>query len=326
MRRFLAQMLKIEHKITLISGGGGRTTHGIKSSQLCDLQSPANEPHSSHSNAKHSSRPHTSHTPLTPNFLTPQQAKEIIQSQKSQIKHTPRNLEEQAISLVGKDIYEKLIKGYTQKQWGKPCADLPPSIIRRIPVRFIYDNNYFSDPYQGIPKGGYTPIFEKLLSRCEVELNTDFLSDKEYFHKIAKKIIFTGAIDSYFDYAFGALEYRSLRFEERILECENYQGVAVMNFTDIETPYTRIIEHKHFEFVQSPSTILSIEFPQDWDINKEPFYPINDEKNAALYAKYKALSQKQSNIIFGGRLGAYQYFDMDKIISEALNLAKKELQ
>nr|WP_232219088.1 UDP-galactopyranose mutase [Helicobacter macacae] len=218
------------------------------------------------------------------------------------------------------------MKGYTQKQWGKACVDLPPSIIRRIPVRFIYDNNYFSDPYQGIPKGGYTPIFEKLLAHCEVELNTDFLSDKEYFHKIAKKIIFTGAIDSYFDYAFGALEYRSLRFEERILECENYQGVAVMNFTDLEIPYTRIIEHKHFEFVDSPSTILSIEFPLSWDISKEPFYPINDEKNAALYAKYKALSQKQSNIIFGGRLGAYQYFDMDKIISEALSLAKKELQ
>ncbi len=296
--------------------------HKIKPTRLWGGESTSD----SLTHSSNESKAHKTQTPLTPNFLTPQKAKKIIQSQKSAIKHTPRNLEEQAISLVGKDIYEKLIKGYTQKQWGKACVDLPPSIIRRIPVRFIYDNNYFSDPYQGIPKGGYTAIFEKLLAHCEVELNTDFLSDKAHFHKIAKKIIFTGAIDSYFDYAFGALEYRSLRFEERILECENYQGVAVMNFTDYETPYTRIIEHKHFEFVESPSTILSIEFPLSWDISKEPFYPINDEKNAALYAKYKALAQKQSNIIFGGRLGAYQYFDMDKIIIEALNLVKKELQ
>ena len=305
-------------------GGGNRAQN--KNTRDCLTLCHSERSEESKKSNNSSQTPYISNTPLTPNFLTPQRAKEIIESQKSKITHTPRNLEEQAISLVGQDIYEKLIKGYTQKQWGKACADLPPSIIRRIPVRFIYDNNYFSDPYQGIPKGGYTPIFEKLLAHCEVELNTDFLSDKEYFHKIAKKIIFTGAIDSYFDYAFGALEYRSLRFEERILECENYQGVAVMNFTDLETPYTRIIEHKHFEFVDSPSTILSVEFPQDWDINKEPFYPINDEKNAQLYAKYKALAQKQSNIIFGGRLGAYQYFDMDKIISEALNLAKKELQ
>lgn len=308
---------------TLLGGGENHSRHKNSYDCLTLCLSERSE-----ESKKHDSKTpqNSSHTPLTPNFLTPQQAKDIIESQKAKITHTPRNLEEQAISLVGNDIYEKLIKGYTQKQWGKPCADLPPSIIRRIPVRFIYDNNYFSDPYQGIPKGGYTPIFEKLLAHCEVELNTDFLSDREYFHKIAKKIIFTGAIDSYFDYAFGALEYRSLHFEERILECENYQGVAVMNFTDYETPYTRIIEHKHFEFVQSPSTILSIEFPLTWDISKEPFYPINDEKNAALYAKYKALAQKHSNIIFGGRLGAYQYFDMDKIIAEALSLAKKELQ
>ena len=265
-------------------------------------------------------------TPLTPNFLTPTLAKQIIDSQKSAIKHTPRNLEEQAISLVGKDIYEKLIKGYTQKQWGKPCDELPADIIRRIPVRFSYDNNYFSDPYQGIPKGGYTQIFEKLLQNCEVWLNTDFLSDRAQLSKIAKKIIFTGAIDSYFDYIYGALEYRSLRFEERILECENYQGVAVMNFTDIETPYTRIIEHKHFEFIASPRTILSIEYPQNWDINKEPFYPINDAKNNALYEKYKALADKESNLIFGGRLGAYQYYDMDKVIASALNLAQMELK
>ena len=192
-------------------------------------------------------------------------------------------------------------------------------------MRFTYDNNYFSDPYQGIPKGGYTPIFEKMLSNCEVRLNTDFFSDRAQLSKIAKKIIFTGVIDSYFDYIYGALEYRSLRFETRILECENYQGVAVMNFTDIDTPYTRIIEHKHFEFIDSPRTILSIEFPQNWDINKEPFYPINDAKNTALYAKYKALADKESNLIFGGRLGSYQYYDMDKVIAEALKLAKNEL-
>ena len=262
---------------------------------------------------------------LTPNFLTPTKAKQIIDSQKSAIKHTPRNLEEQAISLVGKDIYEKLIKGYTQKQWGKPCDELPADIIRRIPVRFIYDNNYFSDPYQGIPKGGYTQMFEKMLANCEVRLNTDFFSDKERLSKIAKKIIFTGAIDSYFDYIYGALEYRSLRFEEQILECENYQGVAVMNFTDSEIPYTRIIEHKHFEFVESPRTILSVEFPQSWDKNKEPFYPINDAKNTVLYEKYKALAQKTPNLIFGGRLGTYQYYDMQDVIIEALNLATKEL-
>ncbi|MGX3043789.1 UDP-galactopyranose/dTDP-fucopyranose mutase family protein [Helicobacter sp. T3_23-1056] len=265
-------------------------------------------------------------TPLTPNFLTPTLAKQIIDSQKSAIKHTPRNLEEQAISLVGKDIYEKLIKGYTQKQWGKPCTKLPADIIRRIPVRFSYDNNYFSDPYQGIPKGGYTQIFEKLLQNCEVWLNTDFLSDRARLSKIAKKIIFTGAIDSYFDYIYGALEYRSLRFEERILECENYQGVAVMNFTDSQTPYTRIIEHKHFEFITSPRTILSIEYPQNWDIEKEPFYPINDSKNNALYEKYKALADKEKNLIFGGRLGGYKYYDMDKVIESALNLVERELK
>ena len=262
---------------------------------------------------------------MHPNFLTPQQAKDIINAQKSAIKHTPKNLEEQAISLVGKDIYEKLIKGYTQKQWGKPCDKLPADIIRRIPVRFIYDNNYFSDPFQGIPKGGYTQIFEKLLENCEVRLNTDFFSDKAGLSKIAKKIIFTGPIDSYFDYIYGALEYRSLRFEEQILDCENYQGVAVMNFTDIETPYTRIIEHKHFEFVESPRTIISVELPQSWDKNKEPFYPINDAKNTDLYTKYKALADKEPNLIFGGRLGAYQYYDMDKIIAEALQLVQSEL-
>ena len=192
-------------------------------------------------------------------------------------------------------------------------------------MRFTYNNNYFSDPFQGIPKGGYTQIFEKLLANCEVRLNTDFLADRANLSKIAKKIIFTGPIDSYFDYAFGALEYRSLRFETRLIECENYQGVAVMNFTDSKTPYTRIIEHKHFEFIASPRTIISIEFPQDWDIEKEPFYPINDAKNNALYEKYKALADKEPNLIFGGRLGSYKYYDMDKVIAEALKLARMEL-
>lgn len=191
-------------------------------------------------------------------------------------------------------------------------------------MRFTYDDNYFSDPFQGIPKGGYTQIFEKMLKSCEVWLNTYFLSDRGNLSKIAKKILFTGAIDSYFDYAFGALEYRSLRFEEHLLECENYQGVAVMNFTDSKTPYTRIIEHKHFEFITSPRSIISVEFPQDWDIQKEPFYPINDAKNNALYEKYKALAQNTPNLIFGGRLGVYQYYDMQDVIIASLDLVASE--
>ncbi|MBX7491572.1 UDP-galactopyranose mutase [Helicobacter turcicus] len=260
---------------------------------------------------------------------TPKEAQEIIQSQKKaaldSLKGAPRNLEEHAIALVGVDVYEKFIKGYTKKQWGRDCKDLPASIIKRIPVRFIYDNNYFNDPYQGIPKGGYTPIFEKLLKNCEVLLNTDFLTNKKELSKKAKKILFTGTIDAYFDYVLGTLEYRSLQFEEELLECANYQGVAVVNFTDAETPYTRIIEHKHFEFGTQKNTIISKEYPQNWDKTKEPYYPINDTKNQALYAKYQDLAKEEKNLIFGGRLGEYRYYDMQDVIKAALELVKREL-
>ncbi|WP_273213753.1 UDP-galactopyranose mutase [Helicobacter rodentium] len=221
-------------------------------------------------------------------------------------------------------MYEKFIKGYTQKQWGRDCKDLPASIIRRIPVRLTYDNNYFNDPYQGIPKGGYTLIFEKLLSQCEVHLNTDFLAHKDTFKDKAKKILFTGTIDSYFDYQLGTLEYRSLRFEHETLETPNYQGVAVVNFTDFETPYTRIIEHKHFEFGTQEKTIISKEYPQNWDKDKEPYYPINDAKNQALFAKYQELAKEKQNLLFGGRLGEYRYYDMQDVVKSALELVKRE--
>lgn len=262
------------------------------------------------------------------NISTPKQAQEIIESQRKaalkDLKGAPKNLEEQALSLVGIDVYEKFIKGYTQKQWGRDCKDLPASIIRRIPVRLTYDNNYFNDPYQGIPKGGYTPIFEKLLKNCEVRLNADFLKHKEQFQAKAKKILFTGTIDSYFEYRFGELEYRSLKFEEEILEIPNYQGVAVVNFTDEQTPYTRIIEHKHFEFGTQEKTIISKEYPQTWDKSKEPYYPINDSKNQALFAKYQELAKQEQNLLFGGRLGSYQYYDMQDVIKSALELVKRE--
>lgn len=257
---------------------------------------------------------------------TPKEAKAIIEKQKQKLTKEPNNLEEQAISQVGLDVYEKFIKGYTQKQWGRECKDLPKSIIRRIPVRFTYDNNYFNDPYQGIPKGGYTRIFEKLLENCEVLLNTDFLKERNELGKKAKKILFTGAIDSYFDYELGELEYRSLRFKEELLEEDNYQGVAVVNFTDFETPYTRIIEHKHFEFGTQAKTIISKEYPQNWDKSKEPYYPINDEKNQALYEKYLQRAKEEKNLIFGGRLGSYQYYDMQDVIKASLALCEKELK
>ncbi len=264
------------------------------------------------------------------NIRTPKEAQEIIESQKNSaletLKGEPQNLEEQAISLVGVDVYQKFIKGYTKKQWGRDCKDLPKSIIRRIPVRLTYDNNYFNDPYQGIPKGGYTKIFEKLLNQSEVLLNTDFLKHKQEFKNKAQKIIFTGAIDSYFDYQLGTLEYRSLHFEEEILECENYQGVAVVNYTDEETPYTRIIEHKHFEFGTQGKTIISKEYPQAWDKDREPYYPINDEKNQTLYAKYQELAKEESKVLFGGRLGEYRYYDMQDVIKSALDLVKREFR
>lgn len=259
------------------------------------------------------------------NISTPEEAEKIIAEQRRVITHEPQNLEEQAISLVGTDIYEKLIKGYTEKQWGKSCKELPAFIIKRLPVRLTYDNNYFNDRYQGIPIGGYNQIIEKMLAQADVILNADFNDDRIYYKDIAEKIIYTGSIDSYFDYQLGHLEYRSLRFEIEKVEKANYQGVAVMNFTDRETPYTRIIEHKHFEFGNQPVSYITKEYPQDWDITKEAYYPVNNEKNQELYAKYLKLTEKEHNVLFGGRLAEYKYYDMDKVIESALNLVAREL-
>lgn len=255
---------------------------------------------------------------------TPEEAAEIIARQRSEGTTEPRNLEEQAISLVGRDVYEKLVKGYTEKQWGKACTELPASIIRRLPVRYTYDNNYFNDPYQGIPQGGYTQIFEKLLSGCDVQLNTDFLAEPERYRSLARKTVYTGTIDSYFGYCFGPLEYRGLRFETEILDCRNYQGVAVVNYTDRETPYTRIIEHKHFEFGSQEKTIISREYPTAWEMGKEAYYPIDDSSNRETYTKYAQKAQGETNVIFGGRLGQYRYFDMDDTILEAQTRFQQE--
>lgn len=237
----------------------------------------------------------------------------------------PQNLEEQAISLVGEDIYRILIKGYTEKQWGRDCKDLPASIIRRLPVRLTFDNNYFNDRYQGIPEEGYTALVGKMLKGIEVRLNTDFLKEKECFESMAKKIIFTGPIDAYFNYTFGPLNYRSVRFETEILDTENYQGVAVVNYNEREVPFTRIIEHKHFAFGKQPSTVISREYPSEWKLGVEPYYPVNNKENNALYERYKALASQQEKVHFAGRLGQYKYFDMDKVIDEALTFAKQEL-
>lgn len=259
------------------------------------------------------------------NVSTPQEAKAIIDKQKQVIKNNPNNLEEQAISLVGTDIYTKLIKGYTEKQWGRDCKDLPAFIINRLPVRYTYDNNYFNARYQGIPIGGYNQIIEKLLVNCDIELNVDFIKQREKYQSIANKIIFTGAIDSYFDYKFGQLEYRGLRFETERLEQDNYQGVAVMNFTAREVPYTRVIEHKHFEFGTQPITYITKEYPSDWHLGEEAYYPVNDGKNQKLYQKYLDLAKQKNNVIFGGRLGEYKYYDMDKTIESVLFKVKKFL-
>ena len=257
--------------------------------------------------------------------ITPEQAKKKIEQQ---IKESgiiePKNLEEQAISLVGRDIYEKLVKGYTQKQWGRRCDELPSFIIKRLPVRFTYDNNYFNDLYQGIPIGGYTPIIEKMLEGIDIRLNCDYFSKRKELETIANKIVFTGMIDQYYDYCFGELEYRSLRFETEILESENYQGNAVVNYNEYEIPYTRIIEHKHFEYGKQEKTVITREYPATWKKGDEPYYPMNDEKNNCLYEKYKALPDKENKVIFGGRLGMYKYYDMHHIISEALEMVGKE--
>ena len=256
---------------------------------------------------------------------TPEEAKSKIEEQKAEYKiENPQNLEEQAISLIGPDIYEKLVKGYTEKQWGRDCKDLPAFIIKRLPVRYTFDNNYFNDLYQGIPIGGYTAIIEKMLENVEVKLNTDFFDDKEKWMKMADKIIFTGMIDQYFDYCYGELEYRGLDFEFETLDMENYQGNAVINYTDAETPYTRIIEHKHFEASESEKTIITREYPKTWQKGEEAYYPMNDDKNSELFKKYQELAEKEDNIIFGGRLGMYQYFDMWQVIEEALKLVLKE--
>lgn len=260
------------------------------------------------------------------NIKTPKEAKEIIEKQKKESGVTePKNLEDQAISMVGKDIYEKLVKGYTGKQWGKPCTELPSFIIRRLPVRFTYDNNYFNDLYQGIPIGGYTQIIEKMLEDIDVRLNYDFFEHREELEKCAKKIVFTGMIDQYFNYCYGELEYRSLRFETEVLDEDNYQGNAVVNYTEYEIPYTRIIEHKHFEYGTQPKTVVTKEYPAKWHKGDEPYYPMNDDKNNSLYARYKELAAQEDRVIFGGRLGMYKYFDMHNVIEEALNCVEKEL-
>lgn len=263
---------------------------------------------------------------LWTDVFTPEDAKKKIQAELANVKiDEPKNLEEQAIKLIGKTIYEKLVKGYTEKQWGMKATELPPFIIKRLPVRFIYDNNYFNDTYQGIPIDGYTQIIEKMLSKSEVRLNYDYFEHKDELKNIAKKIIFTGQIDKFYDYCFGPLEYRSVRFETETLDTDNFQGNAVVNYTEYEVPYTRIIEHKHFEFGTQPKTIISREYSDKWNISKEPYYPINNEKNNQLYEKYKELSSKDKNVIFGGRLGQYKYYDMHKVIEEALKLAEEEL-
>ena len=263
--------------------------------------------------------------------VTPEEAAAKIEEQKKEITGEPQNLEEQAISLVGRDIYEKLVKGYTEKQWGRDCKDLPAFIIKRLPVRLTFDNNYFNALYQGIPIGGYTKLVENLLEGIEVRLNEDYLWDKEKWNNLAGQIVYTGAIDAYFDYSLGNLEYRSVRFENEILDMPNFQGNAAVNYTDRETPWTRIIEHKWFEFGKDengndlPKTIISREYSSEWKPGDEPYYPVNDERNGELYKKYKGLADKEEKVIFGGRLGEYKYYDMDAVIASALECAKKQL-
>ena len=259
--------------------------------------------------------------------VTPEEAKAKIEEQTKE----PENLEEQAISLVGRDIYEKLIKGYTEKQWGRDCRELPAFIIKRLPVRLTFDNNYFNALYQGIPVGGYTKMVENLLDGIEVRLNTEYLENKEALDALAEKVIYTGPIDAYFGYELGTLEYRSVRFETELLDQENYQGNAAVNYTDRQTPWTRIIEHKWFEFGKDsegndiPKTVISREYSSEWKLGDEPYYPVNDEKNGALYARYKKMAEKEEKVIFGGRLGEYKYYDMDAVIASSLELCEKEL-
>ena len=259
-------------------------------------------------------------------IATPKEAQDIIAGQIADLNISePKNLEEQALSLAGRDVYEKLIKGYTEKQWGRECRDLPAFIIRRLPLRFTYDNNYFNDRFQGIPIGGYTRLVERLLEGVEVRLSTDYLEHRQELDGLADRVVYTGMIDPFYNYSLGVLEYRSVRFETEELEVENYQGNAVVNYTDKEVPYTRIIEHKHFEFGKQPTTVISREYSSEWKKGDEPYYPINDEKNNGLYERYRQLAKKEERIIFGGRLGGYRYYDMDKVIAEALKVCEKEL-
>lgn len=259
--------------------------------------------------------------------VTPKEAKAKIEEQiRMYGVETPKNLEEQAINLVGKDIYERLVKGYTEKQWGRRATELPPEIIKRLPVRLIYDNNYFNDLYQGIPIGGYTKIIEKMLDGIEVRLNTDYLENKAELDSLCEKVVYTGPVDAYFDYKFGELEYRSVRFETEILDEDNYQGNAVVNYTEYEVPYTRIIEHKHFEFGTQEKTVISREYSAAWKKGDEPYYPVNDAKNNLLYQKYEKETAKEKNVIFGGRLGKYKYYDMHHVVAEALECVEKELK
>ena len=256
---------------------------------------------------------------------TPEEARAIIEEQRKAVPGAPENLEEQAIKLVGSDIYRKLVKGYTEKQWGRDCRELPGFIIRRLPMRFTYDNNYFNDAYQGIPVRGYNAIIEGLLEGCEIRTGVDYLACRKELDPLAKRVVYTGMIDAFYDYCYGNLEYRSLRFETERLETDNYQGVAVVNYTDRETPFTRIIEHKHFEFGGQPGTVITREYPAEWKPGLEPYYPVNDEKNQALYKRYAGLAEKEPKVIFGGRLAEYKYYDMDKVIESALARAKEEL-
>ena len=266
---------------------------------------------------------------------TPEEAKAKIEEQRAEVAaklngREPQNLEEQALLLVGKDIYEKLIKGYTEKQWGRPCTELPAFIIRRLPLRFVYDNNYFNDPYQGIPIGGYNALIEKLLEGSDIRVNCDFFAHREELEALAETIVYTGPIDQFYNYRFGQLQYRTVRFETEVLDTPNYQGNAVINYTDRETPYTRIIEHKHFEsfgqaVYDNPKTVVSREYSTEWTPGMEPYYPVNDDRNSALYAQYKALAEKETNVLFGGRLAEYKYYDMAPTIEQALRLAKENV-
>ena len=260
------------------------------------------------------------------NIRTPQEAKNKIAQQVAETGIAePKNLEEQGLSLVGKDVFEKLVKGYTEKQWGRDCKDLPAFIIIRLPVRFTYDNNYFNDRFQGIPMGGYTKIVEKMLDGVDVKTNTDYFEFIKENPDIAEKTVFTGMIDEYFGYKLGALEYRSVRFETEVLDTDNYQGNAVVNYTEREVPYTRIIEHKHFEFGKQEKTVISREYSSEWHVGMEPYYPVNNDQNNKLFEEYKKLAEQEKNVIFGGRLGNYKYYDMDKVIEVALETVQKEL-